>query len=369
MESGNTYKSVEFRARGYDISLTINGFKPFFDGNSEWCNIFVTLRKDAFEETVGGEEIDSSEVYEMRLFLEKVLTEVDLADEDLYFSVMERFLAIQILPEEEYMAELTIPIKDVSGKYQYSGSRKLLLDKASVIRLYDYLKDITKDQHPTLLLCELLDALPPDYDTAIKLIDKNDFNEEDLTLTANWLIWSCIYSYRLGDNNEILDDHRQEHLSYIKRSLDILLKSGLNPNCFDQDHENVMFTTQYIEDTVVGPQIMKMLLESGGDPNLDISDSGLREETLFEYIDEKICMGDGDEKNESLVRCWLLLMAYGGKYDSGGISLEMLDGTPIEAFKDVEKYRIELEYLPGKGALPSFCFHIFDKETNKEVAR
>ena len=121
MESGNTYKSVEFRARGYDISLTINGFKPFYDGNSEWCNIFVTLRKDAFEETVGGEEIDSSEVYELRLFLEKVLTEVDLADEDLYFSVMERFLAIQILPEEEYMAELTIPIKDVSGKYQYSA--------------------------------------------------------------------------------------------------------------------------------------------------------------------------------------------------------------------------------------------------------
>lgn len=369
MESENTYKSLEFSASGYDISLTITGFKPYFEADSEWCNIFVTLRKDEFEETVGGEEIDSAEVYELRLFLDEVLTGADLADEDLYFTVMERFLTIQVLSEEEYMAELTIPIKDVSGKYQYSGSRKLLLDKSSVIRLYDYLKDVTKDQHPTLLLCELLDALPPDYDTAIKLIDKNDFNEKDLTITANWLIGSCIYSYRLGDNNEILYDDRQEHLSYIKRSLDILLKNGLNPNYFDQDNENVMFATQYIEDTVVGPQIMKMLLESGGDPNLDISDSGLKEGTLFEYIDEKICMGDGDEKNESLVRCWLLLMAYGGKYDSGGISLEMLDGTPIEAFKDVEKYRIELEYLPGKGALPSFCFHIFDKETNKEVAR
>lgn len=180
---------------------------------------------------------------------------------------------------------------------------------------------ITKDQHPTQLLCELLDALPPDYETAIRLIDKNDFSAEDLTITGNYLIWSCIYSYRLGDNNEILDDHRQEHLSYIKRSLDILLKSGLKPNCFDQDHENVMFTTQYIQDPVIGPQVMKMFLENGGDPNLYISEPGFSEGTLFEYIDEKICMGDGDEKNESLVRCWLLLMAYGGSMIAEALAL------------------------------------------------
>ena len=148
---------------------------------------------------------------------------------------------------------------------------------------------------------------------------------------------------------------------------DLLLRLGLQPNLVLQDDEhracwNVMENFLFVANGDIAPRIMRMMMEHGGDPNLEISD-----ESLFEKLDSDIWF-DMVEMQEMMwkfdieFKIWLVLISYGGSLKGGICPLDMKAGYRVEDLRAFEKFDYVLDFSGKTRALRVTC------KENGEVA-
>lgn len=140
--------SISFSTKEYDVTFCINGFQTYDDSSTaRWCDMYVTVKNDIMEETVGGEEICSDEVFSLFLFLEGVLEGTAIDSEYNPMRLFEEPWTFTAVEEDDCILTFLIPINDTSGKYRYCAERRVLrLDKPAVEKLRDYLKEMTREQ-------------------------------------------------------------------------------------------------------------------------------------------------------------------------------------------------------------------------------
>lgn len=200
-----------------------------------------------------------------------------------------------------------------------------------------------------------------------ELLNLREFAREELTELAIAFTEDCLGEYIDALDSEIEPVTIENmHSNYVVESIRLLLEFGLDPNIVIDD-ANAMWNAMWIDTPNIAATIMRLLLESGGDPNHHIS---AEHETLFEYIDFKVSCDEYTHDYFHTVQCWLVLMAYGACWCNGEIPITMLGKHTVEIFKEFEKYDYEIELLPQEpGKYGCWIMHIFNIHTREEVAR
>ncbi len=151
----------------------------------------------------------------------------------------------------------------------------------------------------------------------------------------------------------------------------VALENGLNPNEIIPHEEgetggdNIMWAViSTIRRLAAAPKILKALLEYGGDPNLPI---GIHE-TVYSETDFFFYL-DGENLCENLLKCWLLLAAYGGDKDNADyLPLRMLNYHKQEELENYENYCFSFETPLPKIYKRTRVLFVIDKRTGEKVA-
>ncbi len=167
------------------------------------------------------------------------------------------------------------------------------------LRKDEFMEDKANDHIEEILSC--LKDLPPDFSRVKVLFEEFRLPSIALARIALDIAHSCFCEYR--DALEKGDVAVEKLLSfYLPEILELLLAHGMNPNEII-DEDNIMNTLQWIDYEDCAAKCLKLLLESGGNPNIVTED-----ESLFEFVSFRV--GYDDCENKSLVKFWLVLMAY-----------------------------------------------------------
>lgn len=131
-------------------------------------------------------------------------------------------------------------------------------------------------------------------------------------------------------------------------------------------HISILKQMSWLDNPEVGPKTVKMLLDSGFDPNVmmeeqtlfeDVEMDVLADATLFEIEDEdRFCF-------EKEFRFWTMLFANGGVYKGESSYITMKPGYSKDIFNDYMRYDYRKEIVDGERLLL-----IFDKESGEVVA-
>ena len=212
-----------------------------------------------------------------------------------------------------------------------------------------------------VLICEI----PPKWDEIRAILEESTPSKADLADIAGCIANECFCEYcdaPRSASGEVVAIHSD----YLIDALRLLLAHGLDPNAvFDDD--NIMWKMQWVDAPNVGADALRLLLEHGGDPNAVLPSEG---ESLFSYLNFSVSEDDHDKEYLHKVQCWLVLMAYGGCWDNGETSIEMLNGNDVKIFREFEQYDFTLEHLPNaKTVNTSWLMHVFNIKTGEEVGR
>ncbi len=219
-------------------------------------------------------------------------------------------------------------------------------------------------------LFERLAAIPPDFPAAEQLLQENPYSSQEITRIALAYAWEC--------SREVCDFEQEHgvtfpagicpglHSTYIVEIIRLLLEHGLDPNDI-YDDENIMDRMQYIDNELLGADALRLLLEKGGDPDLN-----LPREPLFEAVDFDVFFAAIEQYNRpfftSNVHCWMVLLGYRTRYWENCMQrfreYDSPDMFVLSKLKDHRKYSFALIRLED-----GFAISIFDKETLWEVAR
>ncbi len=216
-------------------------------------------------------------------------------------------------------------------------------------------------------LKKMLRSIPPKWDEAKRLLGENQFTKEELADVAFDAADSCFCEYKeaeyLGLEKVIMEE---THSFYLTETLELLLAHGLDPNAIAHN-ENAMWETQYIDIADFGAKALRLLLEHGGNPNHVIPDDSM---SLFEDVDSKFIEDGFGYGYDYVVKCWLVLVAFGGHYRgiySKKSPIQMLNGHKVEILKKFEQYDCTFDKNSERSYCPDLL--IIDKRTKEVVAR
>ena len=102
------------------------------------------------------------------------------------------------------------------------------------------------------------------------------------------------------------------HSFYLYEVIDLLLKHGLDPN-YTVDHDFCLMEFVIgIVNGYIAADTLNLLLESGGNPNIISSGENMFDQICFDVDFDAVEQRDR-RRYDSLVHCWMVLLAYGGK--------------------------------------------------------
>ncbi|MBR0406655.1 MAG: hypothetical protein IJI53_01315 [Clostridia bacterium] len=156
----------------------------------------------------------------------------------------------------------------------------------------------------------------------------------------------------------------------MEKRLLALIDAGLDPNHM-YDEENPIWFFQYITDEHnLNARLLRILLEHGGNPNVNHADDAWDDSNIFEYVDQKII--HDPEKREQMIPYLMMLAGFGGKTRDGDNFFTMTGNHKIEEFKLIEKlcWTVESSEYEKEKNLFVICvsIHIFNRETGEEIA-
>lgn len=161
--------------------------------------------------------------------------------------------------------------------------------------------------------------------------------------------------------------------SNLYQVFELLIKYGLNPNAVCDD-TSIMREVAYVINEYVAADTLALLIEHGGNPDLEILNRSVLSEIDFKVIFDAIEQNNR-RSFDALVHCWMVLLGYSQIARDGSyvdIFPERHSDTELEEFKieDLKEHRnyyFGISTVPGRGE--SWSLHIFDKRTNWEVMR
>lgn len=202
-------------------------------------------------------------------------------------------------------------------------------------------------------LYELLSQIPPEYDAARQMLEAEKPGEEELAWLAIQL-------------TEDTFDDETENRNDLYCKIALLLEHGLNPNTIldagTTEADNVMMNLKFLYGADVGASVMRLLLEQGGDPNLNVEGW-----TPLSWIDADLGMKPiikDVELSRNFVQCIMVIQAYGGKFSDGKVPFAMHKGYSSAMLKELKRF----DYFFGKGQNDKCLLHIFNKATGEIVA-
>jgi len=160
------------------------------------------------------------------------------------------------------------------------------------------------------------------------------------------------------------------HSSYVYDVIKLLLPYGLDPNAIvenDGRRYNLMDMLRFVDNEYVAADTMALLLEHGGDPDLEVDG-----EQIFQSVDFDIWFGAVEQeirwRYDSWVHLWMVLLAYSKKAKERPIqvyreygSREMFD---LKKLKNHRNYYYGIAFENGDPWIS-----IYDKETYWLVAK
>ena len=217
-------------------------------------------------------------------------------------------------------------------------------------------------------LFAILTAIPPDLSAAETYLRTAGMTSEEVTRVAISYTDECFCEVR--DNEQETDAPRPTgivpnlHSTYLLDVIRLLLQYGLDPNGIYND-DNVMWNLKYIDNELVAADALALLLESGGDVELELEGQNFFPELDFDVFFDAVEQYDRQYYN-SLVHCWMVAVGYRG-HCTGMQVFKEYDSS--EMF-DICKLRNHRNYFFGisRGEKEVFL-NIYDKDTLWEVAR
>lgn len=229
---------------------------------------------------------------------------------------------------------------------------------------------------PAQLLFKQLMQIPPDFVSAENLLTQETFSCEEITKVAIRYTDECFLD--IADtfcldpydhpsppvfipSSEVVSDRHSTHLFDV---VNLLLDHGLDPNAIIGE-DNIMEMLLYVDNAYVAADTMALLLEHGGNPNLNMDG-----QSVFGIVDFEIWFGSVEQslrwRYDAWVHIWMVLLAYG--CDSSGI--QVFREYNSDALFDLKKLRKHRNYYYGLSYENGNCvIHIYDKNTFWEVAR
>lgn len=123
-----------------------------------------------------------------------------------------------------------------------------------------------------------------------------------------------------------------------------------------------MYELRYLDYKYIAAETLKLLLENGGNVNIDDG-----EEPLFQKLDFDIVFDvaglDNKELFDKEFKFWILMIGYGATIKDNKCPINVVDGYSIEEFKNFRNFTYEIEFLEK-----DWVMHIVDIRTNKGVA-
>lgn len=236
------------------------------------------------------------------------------------------------------------------------------------------------------ILLEQLLEIPPNFSAARNTIQEKNLNGESITKVAIQYAYECNFNahdYFVEKDPEMdmqkLDVFRESvpglHSTYICDVIRFLLEFGLDPNGIipsEFGNYNIMQELFFVDNEYLGADALALLLEHGGDPNLEIDG-----DSLFTDIAFDIWFGSVEQETRWLydiwVHYWMVLVAFGGRYEGDTPwpkTFEQYDENGIygKAF-DVEELKNHRNFTFGLSFEDeSRTLHIFNKKTFWKVA-
>ena len=139
---------------------------------------------------------------------------------------------------------------------------------------------------------------------------------------------------------------------------------------------NIMNELQYVSTPYVAADTLALLLENGGNTELEIDGMRIMDDIDFDVIFDAFNQ-EIRSNYDSLVHCWFVMLGYGARLRDGSLPVDLFDvydeeyirKTPfdISKLKEHRTYTFGISNVPSRGE--NWSLHIFDKRTFHEVAR
>ena len=169
-----------------------------------------------------------------------------------------------------------------------------------------------------------------------------------------------------------------ENDAYIERiavdmeeRLHALIDAGLDPNHVFDD-ENPIWNFQYItEEHCLNARLLRILLEHGGNPNINPGEDEWDDLNIYEYVD--IAVFHNEEGIDRAIPYLLMLTAFGGKSRNGRCYFVMTGEHRIEELKEIEQLvwdcdSTTIHKVEDKLFSNQIEIHFYNRETNEEIA-
>ena len=230
------------------------------------------------------------------------------------------------------------------------------------------------------LLFGKLMQIPPNMQEICALLETGHFSSDDVSRAAVAFSNACVdESLDHVINREHVWEYQSrsaevvkgEHSTFLFEIVKLLLEYGLDPNAVYED-ENIMCDLRFIENEYVAADTMALLLEHGGDLDLEVDGDSVFSDIDFAVIFDAVEQSDR-RRYDALVHVWFVCLGYGGRLKDGKAGLELYkDRNSGEIFelsklKNHRNYSFGLTNVPCHGE--QWSLHIFDKQTMWEVVR
>ena len=196
---------------------------------------------------------------------------------------------------------------------------------------------------------------------AIVAVDAYEFQEMDTEYRAidpkdrDW----CIKIYKAYEEAYVEEIKNHPLIQMLK----LLIDKGLNPNtCIEAEEKNVMALIPYVDKPFLAGFCLKLLMEEGANPWIEIRDR----EYLFEEMDSNICIDINllpDDMVQSWIHCWFVMIGYGGRPRRTD-PFKLSEGHSYDELKEFVYFDWHIKYDQDK---KENIMHIVDIRTGEEI--
>ena len=167
-------------------------------------------------------------------------------------------------------------------------------------------------------LFHLFMELPPNLKDIERVLNDNRYTNKCISESFCKFAEECFYEY-----SEFIEQHNRKplneeiHSTYIFPLCKLLLKYGLDPNYVfgeKNDESNIMYQIYWIDKPYVAADTLKLLLENGGNPLLEVDNESIWQLSDFDiWFDVLYGYAQQEEyilKFDSRFHFWLVLRGF-----------------------------------------------------------